>query len=97
MSWELEPVKRPGFNHHAGSPWALLGFALGVATISNGFAVYFFWLAPLVPLFVAAVFAIASLFAGDHATNVEAIAGGALAAALFTATVAAVGFVVLVA
>lgn len=94
MSWELEPVTRPGFNHPGGSPWVLLGFALGTATVSNGFALYYWVVAPLAPLLLAGGLAIASAFAGRHSTHVANIAEGALAAALLTVTAVAVAFLV---
>jgi len=95
VSWELESVPRRGFNHQGGSPWVLLGFALGVATVSNGLALYYFVLAPLPPLLLAGVFATASALAGSHANKVANMAEGALAAALLAVVVAAVGFLVL--
>ena len=96
VSWELAPVKRPGFNHPGGSPWVLLGFALGVATVSNGVALYYWVMAPLAPLMLAGGFAIASAFAGRRSKTVANIAEGALAAALLTVTAVAIGFFVLV-
>lgn len=95
MSWELESAKRPGFNRRAGSPFALIGFALGLLSISNGFFLFYWIFAPAAPLLLAGILAIGSLFAGKHAERVAHMADGAVAAAVFATTFAVAGFIVL--
>jgi hypothetical protein len=68
---------------------------LGLLTISNGFALFYWIFAPVAPLLLAGILAIASLFAGKYSERVAHVADGALAAAVFATTFAVAGFIVL--
>jgi CHASE2 domain-containing sensor protein len=95
MSWELDHLKRRGFSRRAGSPIVIIGFVLGLLAMSTGVFIYYWLLAPVAPLAVTVVFAIASLFAGKYSKQVAHVADGALAAAVFAAVFALVGVVAL--
>lgn len=95
MSWELESAKRPGFGRRAGSPWALLGSALGLVLLSNGFALYYWIFAWIAPLLLTALLVLVSLVVGRHSSKLVHAADGAVAAAVFAATFAVAGVVVL--
>ncbi len=91
MSWELEHLKRRGWNHRAGSPVALIGFVLGLLAMSTSFFVYFWLLAWIAPLILVAVFVIGSVVVRKYSERLAHLADGALAAAAFGVTFAVVG------
>jgi hypothetical protein len=95
MSWELEHLKRRGWNHRAGSPVALIGFALGLVAISTGPFLYFWLLAWIAPLILMALFVIVSLFAKKCSERLTQLADGALAAAAFGVIFAIAGAIAL--
>lgn len=95
MSWELESAKRPGFGRRAGSPWQLLGFVLGLVSLSNGFTLYYWIFAWIAPLLLAALLVLISLGTGRHGAKLVHAADGAVAAAVFAATFGVVGLVLL--
>lgn len=91
MSWELEHLKRRGWNHRAGSPVALCGFILGLTAMSTSVFIYFWLLAWIAPLILVVLFVIGSLFARKYAEQLTYLADGALAATLFGIVFAVVG------
>ncbi len=91
MSWELEHLKRRGWNHRAGSPVAVIGFVLGLMAMSTSVFIYFWLLAWIAPLLLVAFFVIASVFARKYSERLAHLADGALAAAAFGVIFAVVG------
>jgi hypothetical protein len=84
MSWELEHLKRRGWNHPSGSAVALIGFVLGLLVMSTTVVLYFWllaWIAPLV--------------AGKYSQRLTTLADGALAATVFGIVFAIVGAIAL--
>ncbi|MBB2993113.1 uncharacterized protein (DUF58 family) [Mycolicibacterium iranicum] len=94
-SWVPERPARRRFGRRAGSPWTVLGFALGVLTISNAYALYYWLFAPLVPTLVAGALVLASVLTRRHSRRLVDMADGALAAALFAVAFAATAFLAL--
>ena len=68
----------PGRPRYPGSPWSLVGFALGLLALSPGAVLYYWFFAPIVPLALSAVLRIVG-----RSPRMRAIAEGALSAALF--------------
>jgi hypothetical protein len=95
MSWELEHLKRRGWNHRAGSPFALFGFVLGLLAMSTTVGVYLWLLAWIAPLVLAVLFVITSLFARKYSERLTFLADGALSATLFGVVFAVVGAIAL--
>lgn len=95
MSWELEHLKQRRWNHRAGSPVALIGFAVGLMAMSTSVFIYFWLLAWIAPLILVALFVIASLFAGKHSQRLVYLADGALAATVFGLVFAVAGAIAL--
>jgi hypothetical protein len=95
MSWELEHLKRRGWNHRAGSPVAIFGFVLGLLAMSTTVGLYFWLLAWIAPLVLVVLFVIASLFASKYSERLRYLADGSLAATLFGVVFAVVGAIAL--
>ena len=95
MNWELEHLERRGLSRRTGSPFAIIGFVLGLMAMSTGAVIYYWLLAPIAPLALAVLLAIGSLFAGKFSARVIQAADGALAATVFAVVFALVGLVAL--
>jgi hypothetical protein len=93
MSWELEHLKRRGWNHRAGSPVALVGFVLGLLAMSTTVGIYFWLLAWFAPLILVALFVIASLLVRKYSERLTYLADGALAATVFGLVFAVAGII----
>ncbi|MBJ7336211.1 hypothetical protein [Mycolicibacterium sp.] len=91
MSAEVERASIPRRQRIPGSPWMLLGFALGLLAMSPGAVLYYWFFTPVAALVVAGVLSLVASFRD----RVWPVAEGAFAAALF-GVVAVVVFAVVV-
>jgi hypothetical protein len=79
MSSEVQRALNSRRNREPGSPWMLVGFALGLLAMSPGAVLYYWFFAPVAALVLAGALTLVAAFRN----RVWPVAEGAFAAALF--------------